>query len=98
MKFVHIFETKKKRTRGITVAYESVSRVPTSPAFYDVTCGVAYCAPVEKNYSRSLGRKISSNRLACNKNLFFDLPFLDDGQRDRSERRRDGVSGDQRTG
>jgi hypothetical protein len=40
------------------------------PTFYDVVCGVAYCAPaVEKNYSRPLGRRISSNRLTHTKSL-----------------------------
>ena len=75
MKFIHIFETRKKRARGITVAYESIPRVPTSSVFYDVICGVAYCAPVERNYSRSLGRKISSNRLMCTKELVPTFRF-----------------------
>ena len=70
MKFVHLFETKKKQTRGLTIAYECKRRLGDHDlAFYDVKCGVAYCAPVEQNYSRHMGRTISSNRLTCSKNL-----------------------------
>jgi len=78
MKFVHIFETSKKKTRGITVAYESTFRGcgdAFNPSFYDVLCGVSYCAPIEQNYSRPLGRKISTNRLSCKKCLANNFRF-----------------------
>jgi hypothetical protein len=62
MKFYHIFKSGKRRAVGVTVALEVVEGENNGDAV-TVHCGVAYCAPLERNFKRAMGREIAGNRL-----------------------------------
>lgn len=53
MKFFHIRDPRKAGV--ITIAAEVVDN--------NIYCGVSYCCPIERNFSRPLGRKIAEGRL-----------------------------------
>ena len=59
MKYYHIIRKRKRRMLGMTIAADARE---TSKGML-VTCGVAYCAPLENNFSRPLGRKIALHRM-----------------------------------
>lgn len=68
MRFYHIIRNRKRGSKhtalGITLALEITEPTPhAADKRYDVLCGVAYCAPIERTFSRPKGRLISASRL-----------------------------------
>lgn len=77
MRFYHIIRNRKRNALGITLALEiteSTSHVDTKR--YDVLCGVSYCAPVERTFSRPKGRLIAASRLDNVQRMPFHKKFM----------------------
>lgn len=73
MKYYHVIRNRKRSALGLTLAMEITPQV--GQARFDVLCGVSYCAPVERTFSRPLGRRIAANRLRSNQLLPFHKRF-----------------------
>jgi len=74
MKFYHVIDNRRRRSSGITIAVEIVP-APDHPGKQRVFCGLSYCAPVERQFSRPRGRVIAQSRLSSNKELPFFKRF-----------------------
>jgi hypothetical protein len=68
MKFYHVIDNRRKRNAGITIAAEVVPFADDSGRCA-VFCGLSYCAPVERQFSRPRGRLIAQSRLSNTKTL-----------------------------
>jgi hypothetical protein len=68
MKFYHVIDNRRRRSSGITIAAEVVP-IDDNTGEHRVFCGLSYCAPVEKQFSRPRGRIIAQSRLASDKTL-----------------------------
>lgn len=71
IRYIHIIKPSKKGTFGFTIAY-----VPVDSDKFKYA--VAFCSPVERNFSRKMGREISTNRLISNKECKFTGEFTKD--------------------
>jgi len=71
IRYIHIIKSNKKGTFGFTIAY-----VPLDSGKFKYA--VAFCSPVERNFSRKMGREISTNRLTSNKECKFTGEFTKD--------------------
>lgn len=68
MKFYHVIDNRRRRNAGITIAAEVVP-FADEPGRHAVFCGLSYCAPVERQFSRPRGRLIAQSRLSNEKEL-----------------------------
>jgi hypothetical protein len=68
MKFYHVIDNRQKRNAGITIAAVIVP-FADDPERCAVFCGLSYCAPVERQFSRPRGRLIAQSRLSSTKTL-----------------------------
>jgi hypothetical protein len=69
-----VIDSRRKRNAGITIAAEIVP-FANEPGKHQVFCGLSYCAPVERQFSRPRGRLIARERLSSGKNLPFFKQF-----------------------
>lgn len=84
MRFFHIFESDRKRAKGITVVAETSDTTGDSgEPQIQVECATSLCAPVEPNFSRPKGRTIALSRLTSGKEMppFKRFSFRTNDQR-----------------